>query len=107
MEPSLSFPQYIISHKNTKGFIYDNTPLNISYITHNIIASSIPTNQTIPTLIKYFKHIHNNNIKIYSLCGGLPHDPFLFGNNIPYVLYPLIDHEAPSIQTLYTICTSN
>lgn len=90
---------------HTIAIKYNNYNLDLSYVTSNIIAMRVPTEETLPLLKNYFYERHKNKVRILSLCredfNNFNNDLF---SPLPYVIYPLIDHESPSIEEIETIC---
>ena len=95
----------ISTKHHTIAINYNNHNLDLSYITSNIIAMRVPTSETLPLLQQYFYERHKNKIRVLSLCRE---DFNNFNKNLfaplPYVIYPLIDHESPSIAEIDMIC---
>ncbi len=93
---------------NKKRYIDNNFNLDLSYITPRIIAMAIPGEgiekiyrNNIIEVKKFLDLKHNNKYFIINLSGN-KYDYQLFENKV--YEYDWIDHQAPTLITLFLIC---
>lgn len=94
--------------KNKTRFIDRKYNLDLSYITPRIIAMAFPGDgffglirNNIDDVSNFLKERHGKNYLVINL-SGKKYDNSKFNNNV--IEHRLVDHHAPSLNSLFTIC---
>eukprot|EP01026_Neomeris_dumetosa_P054023 TRINITY_DN4835_c1_g2_i1.p1 TRINITY_DN4835_c1_g2~~TRINITY_DN4835_c1_g2_i1.p1 ORF type:complete len:597 (+),score=67.33 TRINITY_DN4835_c1_g2_i1:199-1791(+) len=100
-----------IVSKNRQRLIKDEFDLDLSYITRQIIAMSIPGINPMLALVRnpysevkqYLDRYHYKHYKVYNLCVEYPYDGNdLFDSN--YAYYPVEDFQPIGLDQMYAFC---
>ena len=92
----------IIIKNHKKCFVFHEHILNISFISQRIIASCSPVENSPEIMKQFFEEKFGNKILVMSLCieDIKTFNENLFGKEIKYVLFPMINHESPSLEMM-------
>lgn len=103
----MNFLRKMVSGKK-KRYVDEKYNLDLSYITPRIIAMAFPATgiekmyrNSIDSVSKFLKERHQNNFLIINL-SGKGYDYTKFDSRV--LEYDWVDHHAPSIKILFTIC---
>lgn len=103
----MNYLRTLVSGKK-KRFIDRKYNLDLSYITPRIIAMAYPGSgietmyrNSIDSVSKFLKERHDGNYLVINL-SGKKYDNTKFNNNVKE--YEWVDHHAPPLKLLFTIC---